>query len=342
MTEQTYPEARMESDQKLRAEAEKAGMEAELKEQELSNLQSQLTEAKETKEADEVNWQGRHDELAIKYAKKEKDLRVMRQELDQLKPMIEEYKAFQSALSDPSQRLKALEDRGVSYMTLTQDVVGAEQDQPTEEQRQIRALEQQVQALQQQNQLAIEQQQKAEEARKQAAVQEYTRKLVSDNQDKYPYLHALGRHDAVIAEFNRQVEALGPNPPSSAFPDEHAVAAMVESRFRDAVVAKTKTFAERGLLDDHLKEMGYVKRQAKKEERITDDRAAKSPLSGQPIQPQQTSVTLTNDMSATPETPFDHKAAYAKGDMVALRNHAAKVAAQAAQREEEAREQRGW
>ncbi len=327
VTQQSTP-----ADQQLRQAGESAAKRAVELEEALEKQQLGLIQTPTQDDESRPDFEAKHTQALIEVAKREKQNREMAAQMAEYKAQAEQLQTLQQQLKTPKERLRVLEELGAGYRELTNDVISADEDPLTPEQKEIQQLRAELQTINTTLQTQEEEKEKLIQQQEQANVQGYVKKLVDDNVDKYPFLKSMNQSARIIAEYKQIQAETGLNP------DEHEVAAKVEEKLKQAVLGSVNGMAGDGLLEDHLKSLGYVKQQGAVAPQQKPAQQA-NPLTGQLLNPKpapvQQTQTLTNGLSATPDEPFDHAAALARGDRVALRNNAARKASEAAARYEE-------
>jgi hypothetical protein len=325
--EQTTPQ-----EVQLRQAGEQAAQDAVKREEALDQLIQEPEKQLEQKPT--VNYESKFDEAMVQVGKKDKEVRELKAQMEALQKQAEELQSWQTSIKDPTKRLDFLEKQGVHYRDLTNDWVSKDEEPKTPEQQQMELMRAEIEQLKSAYQTEVEEKQRITQQQEQTNAQQYARNLVETNEDKYPYLKAMNQSGRIIAEYNRRLQELGPNPPQ--LPDEHEVAAAVELKLKQTIENSLQNLASAGLVDGILQTPNTNQQNANALQQKPAQPA--NPL-GQKQTPKPVSTTqpktLTNGLSATPETAFDYRDAIRRGDEKALRENAARRASEAVATEQE-------
>ena len=239
----------------------------------------------------------RYQEAMVKVGKKEKELRELHVQLEQIQKQAQEFEQWKQSLTDPEQRVTFLQSIGISPKDLATSMVLATEEPKTAEQIEREKMAERIAALEQQITAEREEKEKITQQQQQYSVYQYASKLIEDNKDKYPHLAAVGGADRLIAAYRKYQEEY----PPGQYPDEHEVAAAVEKQLSESMRASIKRLNEYGVLQPLL---------APDPDQITEQKPAQQANHlGQKQQaaPANDRPTLTNDLSATPDPGLDYK-----------------------------------
>jgi hypothetical protein len=261
-----------------------------------------------------VDWEAKYQRSVVDYGKQNKENRVMQQQLQQMQEQMQQQQQIIESLKDPNAALKILEQHGTGYQDLTNAIVGAPEP-PTPEQAKIAELEAQVTSMNQYIQQVQQREQEQTQQQQQQTAEETSKQFLDENREKYPFLASHNLTKQFLAEYTREVEALGPNPPT--LPDAHQVAATLEQRYRQASAASLANLNATGLLKSQLEALGYVPKTSNGEQskEQTPDQRADSTVkpNPQPAVARQAAPTLSNSDAAYPDKAEDFTKLYREG-----------------------------
>jgi myosin heavy subunit len=248
-----------------------------------------------------VDWEAKYQKSVVDYGKQNKENRVMSQQMQELQTQIQQQQQVIDSLKDPNAALQVLEQHGTDYQALTQAVVGAPEP-PTPEQAKIAELEATVTQMNQYIQQVQQKEQEQTQQQQQQSAEATSKQFLEENREQYPFLASHNLTKQFLAEYTREVEALGPNPPT--LPDAHQVAATLEQRYRQASAASLANLNATGLLKSQLEALGYVPKKTNGEqskEQTPDQRADSTVTNPKPAMVQPAAPTLSNTDAAYPD-----------------------------------------
>lgn len=260
-----------------------------------------------------VDYEARHAKALVDLGKKDLEARRLKQQMKELQTQLEQHQTIFQRLKDPEQSIDALRDAGISYKELTDHVVAGEQPPLTPDQEEIRELREQVKLLLSDREQREQERQAYQARQTQQTAEEYAKDLIEKNADKYPFLKASSAYGRLVHEYRRQMQQTGQEP------DEHEVAAQLEENYRVTAEQRLASFADAGILDKHLETLGYVRTSTNQHKPANGQQPGKNQqqptLPAQNMGSQQVSAqvpTLTNELSATPDTGFNYEAVLKK------------------------------
>lgn len=262
----------------------------------------------------------KYERMARGYAELEGKLRKLEKEtLPSLQSDAEAFKALKARLQDPDQRYKAAEELGLDYREWTDRLVDDPSAAKSPEQKRIEALEKRLDEVLQTRE---QEQTEAQKAKAEADLQSrlaYAQKLVEDAGDAYAFTKALRQSPALLAKYNEMVKA-GETPESEA-----AVAAAVEADYVALVERDLQALSDIPRFREMIEKLGYVRK--------SPEPARQDPKSTNQNGLAQGASTLRNEDSSEPGAGFD----YSKATPQEKREHAARMAQEAQQRQAEIR-----
>lgn len=260
-----------------------------------------------------TNYEALHTKALVDIGKKDLENRRLKEQMKALETQLQEHQSIFERLKDPEQSLEALKAVGTSYSELTNHLVSAEKPPLTPEQEEIRDLKEQVKLLLTDREQREKERQAYQVRQTQQTAENYAKELIEKNAEKYPFLRASEGHVSLVREYQRLMQETGQTP------DEHEVAAHLEERYRVAAEKRLSSFVETGIIDKSLEALGYVRtrqnqhKPANGKDSSTNQRQP-TLLAGN-MGSQQASAqvpTLTNELSATPDSGFDYEAVLKK------------------------------
>lgn len=241
-----------------------------------------------------------NNRLALTIARLEKQNREQKAAYEKHK---EEYDSLVNALKDPEKRYELLENQfGATYQDWTERLISGNKPQRDQRDIELDQLKQNFQQLQERFEQKSQSEQRAAQEQSNEKAKAYAREYLETNKEKYPVLHAMGRHDLLINEaIARSKEGLPIN--------DDEIAAEVEKASIQTIKSELSVLAQLDAFTSILSEMGFQKIA----QRVPETKQTQRDTKGG-YEPQ----TLTNDLSGKPSSGFD----YINATEDELRDHA--------------------